>query len=98
MRKCWIKFWAFVYRRTGHFSLFARLEEYRALVKEFKVFDRCEGADIFVGSWQAHYGFFRKIKIPQSWHEQPDDQQFPNHDGKAKKSPPDTSEQTETTP
>ena len=67
-----IKFWAWVYRRTGWYSPFAELAEYRMLKKNFQtLLDRAESDDdvsllthirIEIGYWQAQTGFYRKWK------------------------------------
>jgi hypothetical protein len=49
-----MKFWAWIYRKTGWYSPFARLEEYRLLSEMLTHEQR-----IKIGSWQAKVGFVR---------------------------------------
>lgn len=58
-----IKFWAFIYRKTGWYSPWARAAEYRML-RQQGLFDD-EKLSISVGMWQVHYGFTRTHK--QAW-------------------------------
>jgi hypothetical protein len=69
-----IKFWAFIYRLTGWYSLFARLAEYKNLKSNLdrveKIYNDPENdmsikniIGIEIGMWQAKHGFVRKLDI-----------------------------------
>jgi len=66
-----LKFWSFIYRKTGWYSPVARLAEYRYIKSEWeqieKYYDRNKKTmhlkdvvGLWVGSWQAGHGFHRK--------------------------------------
>lgn len=69
----WIKFWACVYRITGWYSPFARLEEYKHIKSMYQeLLERYADPDndmhfedivgLEVGMWQAHHKFYRTYK------------------------------------
>jgi len=66
-----IKFWSWIYRRTGYYSVWAKAAEYNALILRLKAVqghllhpDNDMGLafliDVEVGIWQAKNGFTRR--------------------------------------
>jgi len=69
-----LKFWSFIYRKTGWFSIWAELAEYRMLCNKWEeIEDRYDEnkkelsletiIGIETGRWQAENGFYRKFKF-----------------------------------
>lgn len=60
-----LKFWAFVYRKTGYFSNYAKAKEWKYIEPQLDEYmqDKDLGfktrLSIEIGSWQARNGFYR---------------------------------------
>lgn len=67
-----IKFWAFIYRMTGWYSLFARIAEYKHIKRRIyeieKAYNNLENdmdlnaiVGIEIGLWQMEHGFVTRL-------------------------------------
>jgi hypothetical protein len=67
-----LRFWSWIYRKTGYYSIFAEVAEYRYLKTRWKTIEKyCTDPkndlsleqvyDIEIGSWQIDHGFYIKF-------------------------------------
>lgn len=56
----WLKFHAWIYRRTGYVTDYAKARMYEALNKEIvKINKDYVFLSVYLGTWQAKHGFYR---------------------------------------